>query len=236
MSERVRAAFFDMDRTVLKIDTGMSWMKFLYRRRELSALGMGRAIYWSLLYKAALLDMESLAAHLVADLEGDSEQQLVDKCRIWHHADVSGQVAPRAHEAIERHRSAGDMVVMLTGSTQYAAEVVSKSVGMDHTLCSRLEVVDGRFTGRLEQLCFGVHKVALAERFSRVHGVDLDRSVFYSDSYNDLPMMQRVGEAVAVNPDARLRRHAERVGWPIEQWAREPRSNRRAIWDRFAGS
>ena len=215
----MRAAFFDMDRTVLKIDTGMSWMRFLYGRRELSALGMGRAIYWSALYKLALLDLESLASRLVADLEGDSEQQLIDKSRIWHHACVSTQVAPRAAAAIAGHRAAGEMVVMLTGSTQYAAEVVSRSLDMDHTLCSRLEVVDGRFTGKLAQLCFGVHKVSLAESFAAQHGVDLERSVFYSDSYNDLPMMQRVGEAVAVNPDARLRRHALRAGWPIERWA-----------------
>ena len=56
------AAFFDMDRTVLRIDTGMSWMKFLHRRGELSRLGLARAVYWSALYKVALLDMESLGA------------------------------------------------------------------------------------------------------------------------------------------------------------------------------
>jgi phosphoserine phosphatase len=108
---------------------------------------------------------------------------------------------------------------MLTGSTQYAAEAVSAGVGIEHTLCSRLEVVDGRFTGRLAERCFGVHKVTLAERFAADHGIDLGRSAFYSDSYNDLPMLERVGTPVAVNPDQRLRRHARRAGWRIEQWA-----------------
>lgn len=215
---RRRAAFFDMDKTVLRIDTGMSWMQFLYRRRELSALGMARAVYWSALYKAAVLDMETLARRLVADLAGDPEADMLHKARIWHRAHVARQVSGAAREAIERHRLAGDLVVMLTGSTQYAAEEVSRSLAIEHTLCSRLEVEGGRFTGRLAQLCFGPHKVTLAESFASRHDIDLDASAFYSDSYNDLPMLERVGTAVAVNPDARLRRHARRAGWPIETW------------------
>jgi len=214
-----RAAFFDMDRTVLRIDTGMSWMRFLRRRGELSPVGYGRAIYWSLLYKLALLDMETLAGKLVADLRGDSERDMVDKCQAWYESDVSGQVAPEAVRAIHDHRGRGDMVVLLTGSTQFAADVVGGELGLEHTLSTRIEVVDGRFTGRLEQLCFGRHKVHVAERFAHEHGVDLDDSTFYSDSYNDLPMFERVGEAVVVNPDARLQRHANRAGWRIERWA-----------------
>jgi HAD superfamily hydrolase (TIGR01490 family) len=217
---RRRAAFFDMDNTVLRIDTGMSWMQFLYRRRELSPLGMARAVYWSALYKAAVLDLETLARRLVADLAGDSEALMLDKARIWYRAHVSHQVSDRARAAIERHRAAGDLVVMLTGSTQYAAEVVSRSLDIEHTLCSRIEVdaERGVFTGRLAQLCFGPHKVTLAEDFARRWDLDLEASSFYSDSYNDLPMLARVGSPVVVNPDARLRRHARRVGWPIEIW------------------
>jgi HAD superfamily hydrolase (TIGR01490 family) len=215
----MKAAFFDMDNTVLRIDTGMSWMKFLRRRGELSALGMGRAVWWSVLYKAAVLDMETLAARLVADLAGDLETEMIEKCRIWYQQDVAHQVAPRAARAIAEHRRRGDQVVLLTGSTQFAAEVVGRSLGIDHTLCTRLEVQDGRFTGRLEQLCFGVHKVRVAEAYARREGIDLQGSAFYSDSYNDLPMLQRVGTAVAVNPDARLLRHARRNRWRVEKWS-----------------
>jgi HAD superfamily hydrolase (TIGR01490 family) len=214
-----RAAFFDMDNTVLRISTGTSWMKFLYRRGELSRLGMARAVYWSALYELAVLDMEALARRLVADLAGEPEAELIAKSEVWHRADVASEVAPRAIVAIERHRRRGDLVVLLTGSTQYASEAVARGLAIEHTLCSRLEVVDGRFTGRLAQMCFGEHKVVLAERFAAEHGVDLARSWFYSDSFNDLPMLERVGTAVAINPDARLHRHARRRGWRIDQWA-----------------
>ena len=105
-----------------------------------------------------------------------------------------------------------------SGSTQYAAEVVARSLAIEHVISSRLEVVDGRFTGRMAQLCFGHHKVPLAEHFAVRSGVDLHASWFYSDSYNDMPMLARVGTAIAVNPDVRLRLHANRVGWRIESW------------------
>lgn len=214
-----RAAFFDMDKTVLLIDSAMSWMKFLRRRGEASSFELARAVYWSLLYKLALLDMDALAERLVADLKGQSERDMLDKCRIWHAVDVAGQVAPKARTAIAEHRAAGDVIVLLTASTQYAAEVVSDNLDIPHTLCSRLEVADGQFTGRLAQLCFGRHKVTLAEAFAEQHDIDLDRSSFYSDSYNDLPMLQRVGTAVAINPDRRLLQHARRAGWQIDWWA-----------------
>ena len=86
-------------------------------------------------------------------------------------------------------------------------------------LADGLEVEGGVFTGRPAAFCFGHHKVALAERWADRHGIDLAASYFYSDSYNDLPMLERVGTAIAVNADARLRRHARRRGWATPRWS-----------------
>lgn len=218
MTTRRRAAFFDMDRTVLRIDSGTSWMRFLYRRGEISRFEMARVLYWGMLYRAAVLDMETLARRLVADLAGDPEDDLIAKSKIWHASDVAHQVSPSARRALDTHRRQGDLVVLLTASTQYAAHTVSRSLGIEHTLCSLLEVENGMFTGRLARFCYGRHKVGIAEAFAAEHGIDLARSFFYSDSYNDLPMLQRVGVPVAVNPDGRLRHHARRQGWQMERW------------------
>lgn len=213
------AALFDLDHTVLTSDTGMSWMRFQRRRGELSAAGLARAVWWSLLYKAAVLDLETLAKRLTADLAGQDEAAMREQAAIWYQADVIPMIAPSARHAIARHRAAGEIVALATGATQYAAESVSAGLGIEHTLCSRLEVVDGKFTGKLAAMCFGHHKVPLAEAFAARHDVDLARSTFYSDSYNDLPLLERVGIPVAVNPDVRLWRHARRHGWRIERWA-----------------
>jgi HAD superfamily hydrolase (TIGR01490 family) len=216
---RVRAAFFDMDNTLLRVETGMSWARFLYARGELSTRMVAKAVYWQALYKLAVLDMDAVFTRLVESLRGDSEAEMIAKCDIWYRRHVAPEVAPAALIAIEEHRRAGDLIVLATGSTQYAARPVARGVGIEHVLSSELEVLGGVFTGRPAGFCFGHHKVALAERWAARHGVDLGKSYFYSDSYNDLPMLERVGTAIAVNADARLRRHARRRGWAAPRWA-----------------
>jgi HAD superfamily hydrolase (TIGR01490 family) len=215
----LRAAFFDMDNTLLRVDSGMSWVRFLYRRGELPPRMVAKALYWQTLYRLAVLDMDAVFTRLVEDLRGDSEAEMIAKCEIWYRDHVAPEVAPAARVAIEHHRRAGHAIVLATGSTQYAARPVAHALGIEHVLSSMLEVEGGVFTGRPAAFCFGRHKVALAERWATHHGVDLAASYFYSDSYNDLPMLERVGTAIAVNPDARLRRHARRRGWATPRWA-----------------
>jgi len=214
-----RAAFFDMDNTLLRVETGMSWVRFLYRRGELPPRMVAKALYWQVLYKLAVLDMDTVFTRLVLDLRGDSEAEMIAKCEIWYRDHIASEVAPAARVAIEHHRRAGHLIVLATGSTQYAARPVAAGMGIEHVLSSELEVERGVFTGRPAAFCFGHHKVALAERWAERHGVDLAASYFYSDSYNDLPMLERVGTAIAVNPDARLYRHARRRGWATPRWA-----------------
>jgi HAD superfamily hydrolase (TIGR01490 family) len=214
------AALFDMDNTLLRGDTGMSWTRFLYRRGDLPVSMVAKVVYWSALYKLAVLDMEAVVTRLVADLEGDSEAEMIAKCDVWYREDVARLVAPAALVAIEHHRAAGHTIVLATGSTVYAARPVAAGVAIDHVLATELEVdAAGSFTGKPRALCFGRHKVTLAEAWATREGIDLARSYFYSDSYNDLPMLERVGTAIAVNPDARLLRHARKKGWQTARWA-----------------
>jgi phosphoserine phosphatase len=94
-------------------------------------------------------------------------------------------------------------------------------LGLDHSLCNRFEV-DGRglHTGRpLGALCYGHGKVAHAEAYARERGVALESCAFYTDSYTDLPVLERVGRPVAVHPDPRLARVAKRRGWRVEDWS-----------------
>ena len=212
------AAIFDMDKTLLRVDTALSWMQFLYTRGEIGKRTVAKGLYWSTLYKLALLDMETVFTRLVEDLRGDSEADMIAKCAVWYRDHVAPEIAPAARVAVEVHRRSGHAIVLATGSTQYAARPVAQGVGISHVLSSELEVAGGAFTGRPAALCFGRHKVTLAERWAAAHGIDLAASYFYSDSYNDLPMLERVGTAIAVNPDARLRRHAKRRGWRVEYW------------------
>jgi HAD superfamily hydrolase (TIGR01490 family) len=213
------AAFFDVDQTVLRVNSGTEWMRWLRRRGEISRLELARAGVWAALYKLAVLDMDGLARRLVADLAGQSVDDMLVKTAEWWEAELRGTVASHAREAVRRHRARGEHIVLLTGGTQFVAERVGQELGADDVLCSRLDHQAGRFTGRfVEPLCFGHGKITWAERWAAERGIDLARSSFYTDSYNDLPMLERVGHPVVVNPDPRLGRHARRRGWPVENW------------------
>lgn len=212
-------AFFDMDRTLLRCSTGERWVRFLRRRGEMSFWKMLQAVSWMTRYKLAIIDMEAVTTLLVAELKGAEVEELTGKCRIFFEEEVVPEVAPRAREAIAFHRGEGHELAILSTATPYVTEPLARLLGIPHVLCTRLVVEDGRFVGEhVRPACYGAGKVYWAERFAGEQGVDLAASWFYTDSYSDLPMLDRVGTRRVVNPDSRLRRHARRVGWPMEDW------------------
>lgn len=213
------AAFFDMDRTLLRCNTGERWLGFLRRRREISTWKAVVAVSWLLRYKLALLDMESVTEKATADLAGTDEADLADKCRLFFDGEVAGEIAPRAREAVEEHRRQGHVLAILSSSTPYITEPLARLLDIEHVLCTRFHVDGGRFVGtHVRPACYGDGKVHWAEGFAHAHGVDLTRSFFYTDSYSDLPMLLRVGVQRVVNPDTRLARHARKAGWATESW------------------
>jgi HAD superfamily hydrolase (TIGR01490 family) len=213
------AAFFDMDRTLLRVNTGELWLRWLRRHHEISLGRTLQALAWLVQYKMAILDMEAVTTRVIAEMAGQSEGELVAKARRFFEAWVRAEVAPKARQALARHRAEGHVVAILSSSTPYVVEPLAEHLGIEHAICTRLRVSAGRFDGtHVAPACYGRGKVHWAEAFARDHGVDLARSFFYTDSYSDLPMLERVGQARVVNPDARLRRHARRVGWHVDEW------------------
>jgi HAD superfamily hydrolase (TIGR01490 family) len=178
-----------------------------------------RSGFWLLQYRLSLLNMEAVAATLAADMAGDAEDEMRVKVSEFYQSEIRDTISPLAREALEQHRDEGDSIVLLTSATPYVAEPLAAELAIPHVLCTRLAVENGRFSGSLlPPTCYGVGKVHHAERFAEAHGIDLAQSSFYTDSYSDLPMLQRVGRPVAVNPDRRLSRYARRQGWPIRSW------------------
>jgi HAD superfamily hydrolase (TIGR01490 family) len=214
-----QAAFFDMDRTLIRVNSGDLWIRWLRERGEISRYEMLRALAWIFQYKLALLDMEAVATKVIASMRGQSEGELVGKAREFFDKLIATEVAPKALAAIERHRAEGHVVAILSSSTPYVVEPLAARLGIEHAICTRINVADGLFDGTHKKpACYGAGKVHWAEAFAREHEVDLAQSFFYTDSYSDLPMLERVGVARVVNPDTRLKRHAKRVGWTVDEW------------------
>ncbi len=213
------AAFFDMDRTLIRCNSATEWVKFLRRRGEISRWKMLQAMGWIARYKLSILDMESITVRVTATMAGQLEDEMVQKCTEFNQALVFPEITAEARQAVERHRADGHALIILSSSTPYVTEPLARHLGIEHVLCTRLEVADGKFVGvHKKPACYGAGKVHWAEQWATAHDVDLQHSFFYTDSYSDLPMLERVGQARVINPDPRLRRHARRVGWPIELW------------------
>ena len=213
------AAFFDMDRTVVRSNTGPLYIGYAFRHGWLRKRDIAVGAWWTLLYKLTVLDTARALHAATGTMKGLDDAELVAFCRRWVDEQVLHRISSSARRAIDLHRKRGDVLVLLTASSSYAAEPVGEHLGMDHVLCTRVEVAGGRLTGRpVEPPCIGPGKVVWAERLAAEQGLDLDRSTFYTDSVEDAPMLLRVGTPVIVNPDFRLARMARKRGWRVERW------------------
>jgi HAD superfamily hydrolase (TIGR01490 family) len=213
------AAFFDMDLTLIRVNSGTLWIRWLRERGEISLYETMRAMAWIAQYKLSLLDMEAVATKVIASMRGQAERELIDKARQFFDGLIASEVAPKGLAAIEQHRKEGHVVAILSSSTPYVVEPLAQHLGIEHAICTRMNIADGCFDGtHRKPTCYGAGKVHWAEAFAREHDVDLAKSFFYTDSYTDLPMLERVGVQRVVNPDTRLKRHAKRVGWQVDEW------------------
>jgi HAD superfamily hydrolase (TIGR01490 family) len=213
------AAFFDLDGTLLAANTANLWAARERRHGRLALAGLARVAFYMACYRLGVLDIEAALRSALAGLRGVQEEHIRAESRVWWAEDVRHHVAPGARPVLEAHRARGDLLVLLTSSSRYASEQAREEFGLDEVLFQQYEVRDGCFTGEpLQPFCYGPGKVHVAEAFAREAGIDLSRSAFYSDSATDVPMLERVGQPVVVNPEARLRRIARTRGWPVADW------------------
>jgi HAD superfamily hydrolase (TIGR01490 family) len=213
------AAFFDMDLTLLSVNSAQLWLRYLWRKGELTPIDALRSASWLLRYKLALLDMAEISRKGLRGLAGRREDDLANEVADWYLREVKQHIYDDARALIEHHRAQGHRLVLLTGSSPYISRPITAELALDHYLCTHLEVRDGLFTGHtVEPVCYGHGKLQQAQAWADKEGFDLDLAWFYTDSYTDLPMLRRVGHPVATNPDPRLARLARREHIPTRHF------------------
>lgn len=215
----MRSALFDMDRTLVSVNTGNLYVRWRMRRREAGLRDVVRVSGWMLRYTLGIIDAPAMTARALRSLAGVEEARFREDCELWYAEDVRRHVTDTARREVERRRAEGYVCAILSASTRYVTEPLARDVGIDHVVCTRLEVKDGRFTGAWEPpLCYGAGKLEAAQAWADAQGVDLRQSAFYTDSASDLPVLEHVAEPIVVNPDPRLRWHARRRRWRVERW------------------
>ncbi|KIG17024.1 Phosphoserine phosphatase [Enhygromyxa salina] len=213
------AAFFDVDHTLLACNSARKWVEYLWRNGRISIAATLRSVWWLVKYRLSVLDYEDVTQKVVADYAGQSVAELCAEIEAWFHSDVEPSICVEGRERIEWHRAQGHVLVLLTSGTFVSVEPLQKILNVPNLVCTQLEIIDGMLTGNYHRpSCFGPGKLRAGLAFAEQHGIDLERSYFYTDSYSDRPMLERVGHPKVINPDPRLKAWAQRRGMAWEQW------------------
>jgi HAD superfamily hydrolase (TIGR01490 family) len=214
-------ALFDLDYTLLPIDSEFEWIGFLIRTchfdRSEGAQAHIRALQDR--YEAGTLADEEY----IEFVYGFLAQQPRSEVQAWHarylEEVVRPNIRPAALDLVRHHRDLGHTCVVVTGSSRFVTEPIARALGVNVLLGTEPEENEGRFTGRIAgPPCIGEGKIVHVDRWLADQGLAWDglaHTVFYSDSMYDLPLLSRVREPVATNPSAALEAVARERGWRI---------------------
>lgn len=213
-------AFFDLDKTLLTLNSGELWIRRQVREGHISRFQAARAGLVILKYHLGFTSIEEALRRAFATLEGSTAAHWRTQTRRFYEEEVRPLFRKEGLKALQEHRSRGDRIVLLTSSTGYLSECVQEELGMDEILCTRFEVDEtGTHTGRLlGSMCYGEGKLTYAKACAEAQGVKLEDCAFYTDSFADISVLEKVGKPVVVNPDRRLRSLAQQKRWPIVDW------------------
>jgi len=216
----VNLALFDLDNTLLSGDSDFEWAQFLIEQGVLDReLFEARNLAFYEQYKAGTLDIHEFLDFQLKPLSRHARKVL----DAWHgefmRRKVRGMIGSAARELVGRHRAANDVCAIITATNSFVTAPIAREFGVEHLIATEPEQKDGEFTGRVAGVpCFREGKITRLENWMEQHGWNWNsfaESWFYSDSLNDLPLLNKVKNPVAVDPDATLRAHAERQGWRV---------------------
>lgn len=215
-------AFFDLDRTLIDVNSALLFAQFEYRRGRIGAAKLARAIAWTTAYHFNLLDIERAYDYALAHYRGTSWDDLDSLTRGWFATDVAHRLVPGGRRAIDEHKALGHRCVLITNSSCFAAVAATEHFGLDDWIANLFERdAEGRLTGKFERpLCYGAGKITRANAWLHRNGGSLDEAFFYTDSLSDLPMLEVVKHPRVINPDPKLKRVARERGWSISDWSR----------------
>jgi HAD superfamily hydrolase (TIGR01490 family) len=211
---------FDLDNTLLNGDSDFAWAQFLIGKGVLDReVQEARNVEFYEQYKAGTLDIFEFLDFQLAPLARHTRTQL----DAWHREFMTTSIAPMITEAarqlVRKHRQSGAVVAVVTATNSFVTGPIVREFGIEHLVATIPAQQNGAFTGKPRGMpAFKAGKIERVDSWLEslgLHTGSFSRSWFYSDSHNDLPLMKRVSDPVAVDPDDTLRAHATSQGWPV---------------------
>ncbi len=226
MAPDMEAAFFDLDKTIISKSSSLALSRPLYRAGMVSRSALLKGIYAQLVYLLMGADekrMDRAKEAMVALSKGWDQTAVEEIVRDVLINLIDPYVYQEALDLIALHRALGREVFVVSSSPEEVVKPLAEHFGATGVIATRAEIVEGKYTGNLEFYAYAANKAEAIVEIAERRGLDLARSYAYSDSATDLPMLEAVGNPVAVNPDRDLRREAEKRGWQIRYFRRPVR-------------
>ncbi|MBE0401212.1 HAD family hydrolase [Halomonas sp. FME1] len=210
-------AIFDLDNTLLSTDSDHAWGEFLLEQGVVDPIAYHEANERFMAdYNAGKLDMAAFLEVALKPLADNLPEQL----SAWHQqfmaSKIEPHILPKAEELLARHRTQGDTLLIITATNRFITAPIAERLGVDNLIAVNPEVKEGRYTGRVSGIpSFREGKVTRLNQWLEHQDISMDGAWFYSDSHNDLPLLEKVDHPVAVDPDDTLRQVAEERQWRI---------------------
>ena len=213
-------ALFDLDNTLLTSDSDFEWSQFLIEKKVLDRKEYeSRNLEFYEQYKSGTLDINQFLDFQLQPLSLYPRTQLDD----WHNEfmakKIMSQIAPGAYKLINEHMLGGDLCIIITATNRFVTEPIARILGINNLIATEPGKEDGEFTGQVSGTpCFREGKITRLEEWMDEHNLtwlSFLESWFYSDSLNDIPLLKKVTNPVAVDPDSTLEKYAKENNWPI---------------------
>ena len=220
------AAIFDFDGTLIAGYSATVFLKEQLKRGDLSARDFLELSAAMTNFGLGNLGFSGLMLVTSQLMRGMSEQNYIEFGEELYTKQIARLIYPESRALVEAHRAKGHTIAVISSATPYQVEPAARGMDIDHVMCSQLEVEDGVFTGGvIRPTCFGQGKVDAAEDLAARLDLDLDASAFYSDSYDDIELLERVGNPVVLNASSKLTREAQHRSWPSARFGSRGRAS-----------
>jgi putative phosphoserine phosphatase/1-acylglycerol-3-phosphate O-acyltransferase len=212
-------AFFDFDGTLMAGFSATEFLKEQVKRGQVSPSDLVETLATIGSFSLGNIGFSGLMTASAQFLRGVSEASYYEFGEQVYEKQIAKLIYPESRALVKAHLAKGHTVAIISSATPYQVEPAARDLDIEHVMCSRLEVENGEFTGGVVRpLCWGKGKVTAAESLAAEHGIDMDQSFFYTDSDDDLLLLERVGNPQPLNPNSNLVEIAERRGWPIRRF------------------
>lgn len=212
-------AFFDVDRTLIAGFSAYEFLRDGLRTGLVGPLALGDALATALRFQSQQIGFSAFVTGVTSMIRGHSEAEFeATGGRIFAER-LAGNIYPEARALVEAHSRKGHTLALVSAASRYQVEPLAHDLGIEHVLCTQLEIKDGKFTGAVvHPACYGDGKALYARRLARRKRVRLSQSYFYTDSHEDLPLLEVVGKPRPLNPDRKLTEIATARGWPARRF------------------